>query len=98
MGTIIGSKVMDDGKVVYEVVVDGNESLQMKGHVSNIHVFSLNNSDVPSRLTRRGKNDATTYFLVPKELREGLKESALAKCQLVKIPNKKIFIFSLDDF
>jgi hypothetical protein len=98
MGTLMSSKIREDGKVVYEVVVDSSESLQLKGHMTDVHIFSLNNMEVHSRLSKRGTNDATTYFLVPKEFREGLKESANAKCQLIRIPNKKIFVFTVDDF
>ena len=92
MGTIIGSKIREDGKVIFEILLDAEESLNLKGHVSDIHVFSDNNSEVHSRLTKRGKNDATMYFLVPKDLREGLLNSN-AKCQLLNTTNKKQFIF-----
>jgi hypothetical protein len=96
MGTIIGSRVREDGKVVYEVMLDSSESLQLKGHIHNVHIFSDNNSETHSRLSKRGKNDATMYFLVPKDLREGLNESVDAKCQLIEAPTKKIFVFSVD--
>jgi hypothetical protein len=98
MGTIVSSRIREDGKVVYEVVVDSSESLQLKGHMADVHIFSLNNMETHSRLTKRGTNDATTYLLVPKEYREGLKESANAKCQIIRIPNKRIFLFAVDDF
>jgi len=97
MGTIIGSKIREDGKVVYEVLLDSKESLQLKGHMYNVHMFSDNNAESHSRLSKRGKNDATMYFLVPKELREGLSDFANAKCQLLDIPGKKIFVFSVSD-
>jgi hypothetical protein len=98
MGTIISSRIREDGKVVYEVVIDSDESLQLKGHMNDIHVFSLNNAHSNSRLSRRGKNDATTYFLLPKDMRAGLKESAPAKCQMLQMTNKKVFVFTVDDF
>lgn len=98
MGTILGSKIREDGKVIYEVLLDADESLQLRGHVHNVHLFSDNNAEAHSRLTRRGKNDATMYLLVPKEFRAGLEDSMNARCQIIKEENKTFFVFTLGDY
>lgn len=96
MGEIIGSKVGKGGKIVYEVVVDYDEALQLKGHMKNIHVFSEDVSLISSNLSVRGKNDATKYFLVPKELRGGLRLSGSVKCAKIDLPSKTVFTFIVD--
>ena len=97
MGTIISSRIREDGKVVYEVVLDSGESLQLKGHMNDVHLFSDNNLDVHSRLTKRGKNDATMYLLVPRAFRNGLKESSNVRCQIAKTANRRFLICAIDD-
>ncbi len=101
MGTILSSRIMEDGKVIYEVVLDTEESLQLKGQMNEVHLFSEANMNTHSRLSKRGKNDATMYLLVPKELRADLKKefksSINATCQIIKTNSKRIFIFSIDE-
>ena len=40
MGSILSSRVKDDGKIVFEVCIDQEEALQLKGHLESIHLFS----------------------------------------------------------
>lgn len=98
MGTVISSRATEDGKVVYEVALDSEESLQLKGRMNEVHIFSEANMKIHSRLSKRGKNDATMYFLVPKELRKGIRGNSNATCQIIKTNSKKIFIFSIEDY
>ena len=39
MGTILSSRMKDDGKIVFEISVDYEESIQLQGHMDNIHIF-----------------------------------------------------------
>ena len=81
MGTILTSKIKEDNKIVFEIMVDYDEALQLKGNINNVHLFS---EDVPStetRLAQRGKNEATYYFLVPKELRKDIEMKGKVRCQ-----------------
>ena len=39
MGTILGTKTTKDNKVVFEILMDYKEALQLEGHIKNIHVF-----------------------------------------------------------
>ncbi len=96
MGTILSTRMKDDGKVVFEVVIDYNESVQLRGYMDNIHIFSENIADVETNISQRGKNEATKYFLIPKELRKGLKFTAKTTCQKIDTKTKTIFIYVVD--
>lgn len=98
MGSIISSRVKDDGKVVFEVVIDSDEALQLKGNLNNIHIFSDDVIDIESNLAQRGKNEATKYFLVPKQVRKDLKISGAVRCQKFETKNKSIFIYVVDHY
>jgi len=96
MGQIVSSKATKDGKVVFEVVMDYEEALQLKGYINNVHMFS---QDVPSRnsnVSLRGKHEATKYLLIPKDLRKDLKFNTKVKCQRIDTPTKQIFIYLID--
>jgi hypothetical protein len=96
MGSILNSKTTNDGKIIFEVVVDYEESLQLKGHVNNVHLFSEEVVDIKSNISLRGKNEATKYFLIPKELRQGLMFNTKVTCQKMETPTKVIFIYVVD--
>jgi hypothetical protein len=59
MGCIISSKVKDDGKIVFEVCVDQEEALQLRGHLENIHVFSEKTAESKTNMVQRGKSDCS---------------------------------------
>ena len=96
MGSILSSKVMEDGKVVYEVMIDRDEALQLRGNLDGIHLISEKAADITSRISLRGKNDATKYFLIPRELREEIKKSKEVSCQKVEVAAKSIYVFYVD--
>lgn len=96
MGAILSSRMKDDGKVVFEVSLDYGEATQLKGHMDNIHVFSENVADIKANISQRGKNEATKYFLIPKELRKNLKFNAKTTCQKIESKTKTIFIYVID--
>jgi hypothetical protein len=96
MGMILGTRMTKDDKVVFEVEMDYEDSLRLKGHIKNIHVFSEDAANIKSNLAQRGTNDTTKYFLIPRELREGLNFDKSVKCQKIKTESRKIFIFVMD--
>jgi hypothetical protein len=96
MGTILGSKVTADGKVIYEVLVDYEESLQLKGHFQKIHIFSEDVSTTMANISSRGKNDATKYFLIPKDFRVGVQMKDKVSCQKLSTDSKIIFVYVVD--
>ncbi|MBW2982712.1 hypothetical protein KY327_00240 [Candidatus Woesearchaeota archaeon] len=96
MGTILSSRTKEDGKVVFEVLVDYEEALQLKGNLNNVHLFSEDVAEVETTMTKRGRNEATTYFLVPKMLRKGLKLKRKARCQKIETSTNIIFLYVIN--
>jgi hypothetical protein len=96
MGRIIGTKTTKEGKVIFEIELEYEESLQLKGHMNNIHVFSEEVADIKTNLSQRGKNEATKYFLIPRELRSNLKFNEKVKCQKMETDSKIVFIYVVD--
>jgi len=98
MGIIISSKLKGEEQVIFEVLMDYKEALQLNGHMENIHLFSENNVSVKTNLSTRGKGGATKYLLIPRELRKNLKFNREIKCQKIELKNKTIFIYVLEKF
>lgn len=98
MGKILNSKSLPNGKLLFEVMVDYEEALQLRGHVTNIHVFSENTLDIGTNISMRGKNEATKYFLIPKELRKNLRFRSSVRCQKIETPSKVMFVYVIDKF
>lgn len=98
MGSIISSKVKEDGKIIFEVIVDSEEALQLRGNMNNVHVFSDDVIDVITNVAERGKNESTKYFLVPKQARKNFKLSGSVRCQKFDAKNKTFFIYVVDKY
>jgi len=96
MGAILGTRTTKDNKVVLEIEMDYDDSLQLKGHIKNIHVFSEDAAEIKTNLSQRGKNEATKYFLIPRELRKNLKFDEKVKCQKLETKSKIIFVYVVD--
>ena len=96
MGSIISSRLTKDDKIIYEVIMDYDESLQLKGNVKNIHVISEDVANIKTNLSTRGKNEATKYFLIPKELRKNIEFKDRVKCQKIETDAKMVFVYIVD--
>ena len=62
----------------------------------NIHTFSEDAATIKTHLSQRGANEATKYFLIPRELRENLNFDENVKCQKIDTETRSIFIFVVD--
>ena len=93
MGTILGTKTTKDNKIIFEIELDYKESLKLKGHIKNIHVFSEDAAEIKTNLSQRGTNEATKYFLIPRKLRDNLTFDEEVKCQKIETETRKIFVF-----
>ena len=93
MGTILGTKITKDNKIVFEVKMNYEESLKLKGHIKNVHIFSEDAAEIKTNLSQRGTNEATKYFLIPRELRGNLKFNEEVKCQKIDTDSRTIFVF-----
>ena len=96
MGTILSTKITKEDQIVFEVEMDYEEALKLKGNIKNIHIFSEDAAEVKTNLSQRGTNEATKYFLIPKELRENLIFSEEVKCQKIDTETRTIFIFVVE--
>jgi len=96
MGSILSSRSTKNGKIIYEVEMDYEESLQLKGYIKNVYLFSEDVAEIKTNLSARGKNEATKYFLIPRELRSNIKLTDKVKCQKLETNSKIIFIYVVD--
>lgn len=92
MGSIISSR-RQENKVVVETALDHEELVQLKGEIDNVHIFSEKISDIQTNISRRGKNEATKYFLIPREMRKDLNIMEPVGCQRINTPEKVIFVY-----
>ncbi len=93
MGTILGTKTTKDNKIIFEVEMDYEESLKLKGNIKNVHIFSEDAAEIKANLSQRGTNEATKYFLIPRELRKNLTFNEEVKCKKVYTDTRTIFMF-----
>ena len=68
----------------------------LKGEINDVHVFSERVTDVPSRVSLRGKNEATKYFLIPRQLRKDLAIRGKVSCQRLDREGKSVFVYVID--
>ena len=93
MGSIVGMKASKEGEMILEVKMSYEESLNLKGHIQNIYLFSEDAAEIKSNLSQRGANEATKYFLIPRELRNNLTFTEQVFCQRIDFGEKMIFIY-----
>jgi hypothetical protein len=98
MGSIIGSKVVNEGKVVFSIVMDHEEALHLKGHIDKIHMFSERNLDVKTNVSMRGSMSATKYFLIPKGMRHNIRFNSEVLCQKIETKDKLLFVYIIDKY
>lgn len=96
MGQILSTKVTNEGRVIFVVSMEQEEALQLQGHTDDIHIFSEKVANNKANLSMRGKNSATKYFLIPRELRSNLKFNSDVVCQKIETRNKCIFVYVID--
>lgn len=98
MSKIISVKSVQNQKALLTVEVSEKELLWLKGNIDKIHLFSENNLESISRLVQRGKREATKYFLLPREFRNGILTSNNIRCTQIEKNNKCFFIFEVKKF
>ena len=99
MGVILCSRQheQDRDKVVVEVLVCKTEYRQLRGELDNVRLFSDRTVDVPSKVSLRGRNEATRYFLIPRQLRQRLTVQGHVSCQRIDNDDgRSIFVYVLD--
>ena len=90
---MIVSSRREKEKVVVEAALDYEELVQLKGEIDDIHLFSEKVADSQTNISGRGKNEATKYFLIPRQLRKDLNIKEPVRCQRINTPDKAIFVY-----
>lgn len=97
MGAILTSRRHEHtGKVIVEVLLDPAEYRQLGGEMDNIYLFTERAAAIPSRVSLRGRNEATKYFLIPRQLRRKLSISGGVSCQRFDHDCRSVFIYVVD--
>jgi len=90
------SSKKDGNKVRVEVLSDYEEFLQLKGHLNDVYLFTDNTANIQTNISQRGKNEATKYFLIPRQFRRGFRFDNTTSCQRFDVKNKVIFMYVVD--
>ena len=85
-------------KIIYEIALSHDEALQLKGHFNKVYLFTENVAEIRTNISGRGRNEATKYFLIPRELRKGLNFRCPVSCQKFETKEKTVFIYVIDKF
>ena len=98
MGVVLSTRRYDaqGTKLVMELLVDANEAKQLHGEINDIYIFSERVANVPSRVSLRGRNEATKYFLIPTKLRKELAVHGKVSCLRLDVQQKSVFVYVLD--
>ena len=98
MGSILCSRrsVDDATKVIVEVIMEQDEYRRLRGEIDEVYLFSDKFADIPSKVSLRGRNEATQYFLIPRQLRKRFRVHGGVSCQMLESDGKSIFIYVLD--
>jgi hypothetical protein len=98
MGTILSTKLKGEDKVIFEVLMDYDEAVQLQGHMDDIHLFSENISELRTNVSTRGKNGTTKYLLIPREMRKDIDFGKDINCQKIILNDKIVFIYVVEKF
>ena len=96
MSSIVSTRRTKQG-VVLEVRTRYENYLQLKGHLDRVYLFTENTGLCETKVSHRGMNSSTKYFLIPRELRKGLRLDAHVSCQRIDEEDKTFFIYVLDN-
>lgn len=79
-----------------ELEMEANEVNQLHGNMDRIHLFSEKSAIHKTNIAQRGQNEATKYFLIPREMRKGMAFNWSVSCQKIDTPDKVIFVYLVD--
>jgi hypothetical protein len=92
MGKILKQRLKDD-TVVAEIALTKEEAKDLGGEMEDITLFTETRATTPSRVSMRGRKEATKYFLIPKTLRRSMNTMGSVSCQRLKRAGKDIFVY-----
>ena len=96
MGEIIKTKVIGD-KIIYKIELTEEEALQLRNHVTRVHVFSSDLCDHDSRMIERGAKNSAKYFVIPLSLKSRKRKRYInVSYQKIEVEDKIFFICVAD--
>ena len=96
MGRIVKQKLKEND-IVAEIVLTKEEARDLGGEMENITLFTEQKASIPSRISLRGRKEATKYFLIPKALRRSMNTMGSVSCQRLKRQGKDIFVYVVNN-
>jgi hypothetical protein len=79
MGSVKSTKITTNNKVEYTVSIDYEESLLLKGYVTNMHLFSEDSADIRTKIKSRGKGN-TKYIRIPRQIAKDIRDNSNVMC------------------
>jgi hypothetical protein len=95
MAKILRQRRRTDG-IVAEVLLTAEETKELGGEMDDITLFAQIRKQ-PARISLRGKNEATKYFLIPRTLRRTLNTMGSVSVQRIRRDSKDIFVYIVDN-
>ena len=92
MGKILKQKLAEDG-ILAEVLLSRDETRDLGGIMDNVTVFTDDRATVQTRISLRGRHEATKYFLIPKQLRKDLNVRGSVSCQRIRRGTNDVFVY-----
>ena len=90
------TKQDENNTIILEMRVSQEEFRQLRGELNDIYLFTDRVANVPSKVSLRGRNEATRYFLIPRQLRKEIAVHGKVSCQRIENSGKSIFVYVLD--
>jgi hypothetical protein len=93
MGSVKGTRITANNKIEYTVSIDYEESLLLKGHFTNVHVFSEDSADINTTILSKGRG-STKYIRIPYKISKEIRDNSIIKCLRMDSAGK-IIIFTV---
>jgi hypothetical protein len=95
MATILRQQLDADG-VRAELFLTREEARELAGEMEDVLLIPQTRVRTPSRVSLRGKREATKYFLIPRTLRRSLNLFGSVSCQRIQRPGHDVFIYLVE--
>jgi hypothetical protein len=96
MGEIIDSRRLSNNNIVYRILLEEYEVIELRNALRNVNIFSANLFNKEVEIMKRGKSGVTKYFEVPLDLRFRKKKNyEKIFYQKIETPTKVFYIYTI---
>lgn len=92
MGRIVAQR-LEENSIVAEVEMSKEEVRDLAGEMDDVLMISNKKANMPARISLRGRNEATKYFLIPRALRKNLNTLGSVSCQRIHREDIDVFVY-----